>query len=145
MRDTILAMLDVGGPEFLLLIVLALLVFGPRRLPRIGRDVGAQVIRFRRTWEEFRRELEREVTLEDLEGTRRDVEELRAEFRREAAGSVSRKVGEGAPAADERAEISPTGSTATTRPAGPEEPAGSEPEAEPAGPGGGDASGPART
>ncbi len=75
-------MFDVGGPEFLFLVVLALLVFGPRRLPSIGRQVGGQVAKLRRSWFELRRELEREVGKEELDGVRDESRRLGGELRR---------------------------------------------------------------
>jgi sec-independent protein translocase protein TatB len=41
-------MLDIGAPEFLLLIVLAVILFGPERLPDLARKL-ARVIRYIRT------------------------------------------------------------------------------------------------
>jgi TatA/E family protein of Tat protein translocase len=54
----------VGGPEFLLLLVLALLLFGPRKLPEIGKSLGRALAEFRGATNEFRSSLEREVEVE---------------------------------------------------------------------------------
>jgi sec-independent protein translocase protein TatB len=59
-------MFDVGGPEFLFLLLLALLVFGPRRLPKIGRKLGGFVGEMRRSLADFRGNLEREVAYEEM-------------------------------------------------------------------------------
>jgi TatA/E family protein of Tat protein translocase len=60
---------SVGGPEILLIFVLALLLFGPRKLPEIGRALGKTVAEFRKATAEFRSTLEREVDMEKLKDT----------------------------------------------------------------------------
>lgn len=51
----------LGGPEIFLILVIALIVFGPRKLPEIGRSVGNMMNEFRRASNEFRRTVEEEV------------------------------------------------------------------------------------
>lgn len=60
---------SLGGPELILLLVLALLLFGPRKIPEIGRALGRTVGEFRKATAEFRATLEREVELEKLKET----------------------------------------------------------------------------
>jgi TatA/E family protein of Tat protein translocase len=38
----------IGGPELLLILVIALIVFGPRQLPEIGKSLGRMLTEFRR-------------------------------------------------------------------------------------------------
>ncbi len=59
----------IGGSEFLLLAVLALLLFGPRKLPQIGRSIGRALAEFRGATHEFKRGLEREVEAEQVRET----------------------------------------------------------------------------
>lgn len=49
-------MLGVGASEVLVILVIALLILGPERLPRVARDVGRVVGDLRRTSDEFREE-----------------------------------------------------------------------------------------
>ena len=49
-------MLGIGAEEFLLVLIVALLVLGPERLPRVARDIGRVVGDLRRTSDEFREE-----------------------------------------------------------------------------------------
>lgn len=51
----------LGGPEIFLILVIALIIFGPRKLPEIGRSVGNMMNEFRRASNEFRRTVEEEV------------------------------------------------------------------------------------
>ncbi|MBI4610278.1 MAG: twin-arginine translocase subunit TatB [Candidatus Rokubacteria bacterium] len=58
-------MLDIGFQELLLILVIALLVFGPKRLPELGRAIGRAMREFRRTSEEFRSTLETKLQLNE--------------------------------------------------------------------------------
>lgn len=57
---------SIGGPEILLIFVLGLLLFGPRKLPEIGRTIGKTLGEFRRATSDFTASLEREVALEKV-------------------------------------------------------------------------------
>lgn len=61
---------SIGGPEIFLIFILALLLFGPRKIPEIGRVLGKTVAEFRKATNEFRATLEREVEMEKLKETR---------------------------------------------------------------------------
>ncbi|HEX4823711.1 MAG TPA: twin-arginine translocase TatA/TatE family subunit [Candidatus Polarisedimenticolaceae bacterium] len=65
---------SLGGSEVILLFVIALLLFGPRRLPEIGRTLGKAMADFRRATNEFKTSLEREVELDSLKETKRAIE-----------------------------------------------------------------------
>ena len=57
---------SIGGPEILLILVLALLLFGPRKLPEIGRTLARTISDFRRATYDFRSSLEREIELDKV-------------------------------------------------------------------------------
>lgn len=61
---------SIGGSEFLLIAVLALLLFGPRKLPQIGRSIGRALAEFRGATHEFKASLQREVELEEIREAR---------------------------------------------------------------------------
>jgi TatA/E family protein of Tat protein translocase len=61
---------SLGFTEIAFVLVLALLLFGPKRLPEIGRTIGKGMAEFRRASNDLRRTLEREVQLDELEGRR---------------------------------------------------------------------------
>jgi sec-independent protein translocase protein TatA len=52
---------SIGGPELILIFVIALLIFGPRKLPELGRAIGRGIGEFRRAANELRDSLESEV------------------------------------------------------------------------------------
>ena len=51
----------LGGPELFLILVIALIVFGPRKLPEIGKNLGRMIGEFRRASNDFQRTIEQEV------------------------------------------------------------------------------------
>lgn len=74
----------VGGPELILILVLALLLFGPRKLPQIGRTIGKALAEFRSVTNEFKSTLDREVALKDLQETHQELKTTA----REVTGAV---------------------------------------------------------
>ena len=54
----------LGTTELLVIAVVALILFGPRKLPEIGRTVGKGIAEFRRASEDFKRTWEYEVDIE---------------------------------------------------------------------------------
>ena len=61
----VLLILDsLGTSELLLIMAVALIFFGPRRLPEISRKIGKAMAEFKRHSEDFKRTWEREVALE---------------------------------------------------------------------------------
>jgi sec-independent protein translocase protein TatA len=58
-------MFDIGLQEMLVIGVIALLVFGPSKLPELGRMVGRALREFRRASDEFRQTVETNLNLND--------------------------------------------------------------------------------
>ena len=57
---------SLGLPELLLIFIVALIVFGPRRLPEIGKTLGKALGEFKKATDDFKNTLEREVRVEEL-------------------------------------------------------------------------------
>lgn len=57
---------SLGVPELLFILVLALLVFGPRKLPEIGKTLGRAMGEFRRATSDLKRTLDVELSTEQL-------------------------------------------------------------------------------
>ena len=55
----------IGMPEMLVILVIALLIFGPRKLPELGKSLGRSLGEFRRASNELRNTLEEEVRVEE--------------------------------------------------------------------------------
>jgi Tat protein translocase TatB subunit len=56
----------LGGPELFLIFVVALIVFGPRKLPEIGKSLGKMMAEFRKASNDFRSTIESEVEAEKI-------------------------------------------------------------------------------
>jgi sec-independent protein translocase protein TatB len=53
--------MDLGFSELFFIGVLALIIFGPRKLPEIGRQVGRALAEFKRASNEFKAQIESEI------------------------------------------------------------------------------------
>ena len=60
-------MFDIGFQELVLILVIALLVFGPKNLPQLGRSMGRAMREFRRASDEFRSTIETNLQMNDLD------------------------------------------------------------------------------
>lgn len=56
--------MNLGPTEILVILVIALIVFGPRKLPELGKSLGSAMAQFRRASDDFKRSWEQEVELE---------------------------------------------------------------------------------
>ena len=63
----------LGMPEIILIFVVALLLFGPRKMPQIGRSIGRALGEFRRASNEFKRTIEDEVASDDIRDVAKDL------------------------------------------------------------------------
>jgi Tat protein translocase TatB subunit len=57
---------NIGFPELLIILALALLVFGPKKLPEVGRSIGRAVREFRRTSDEIKERIEEEIRVDEF-------------------------------------------------------------------------------
>ncbi|HYY57554.1 MAG TPA: twin-arginine translocase TatA/TatE family subunit [Pyrinomonadaceae bacterium] len=55
----------LGTTELLVIVVVALILFGPRKLPQLSRSLGKSLGEFKRASEDFKRTWEKEVALEE--------------------------------------------------------------------------------
>ncbi|MER3425634.1 MAG: twin-arginine translocase TatA/TatE family subunit [Thermus sp.] len=57
--------MNLGMPEILVILLIALLLFGPRKLPELGRSLGQSIREFKRGAQEIREELEKSVEVKE--------------------------------------------------------------------------------
>jgi len=57
-----ISMGNLGMPELIMIMVLALLLFGPKKLPEIGRTVGKALGEFKRASNDLKRSIEDEMS-----------------------------------------------------------------------------------
>ena len=72
-------MFNLGFPELVVVFTLALLLFGPRKLPEIGRSLGKSLNEFKKATNDLNRTWETEVVAEEQD-LRRTLSEQRADF-----------------------------------------------------------------
>jgi TatA/E family protein of Tat protein translocase len=59
----------IGFPELIIIFIVALIVFGPRKLPELGRSLGKSLAEFKRASNELRSTLEDEIRQEERRPT----------------------------------------------------------------------------
>lgn len=60
---------SIGMPELVIIFVIALIIFGPRKLPELGRSLGKSLAEFKRASNELKSTLEEEIRIEEQQRT----------------------------------------------------------------------------
>jgi sec-independent protein translocase protein TatA len=89
---------SIGMPELIIIFVIALIIFGPRKLPELGRSLGKSLAEFKRASNELKSTLEEEIRIEEQQ--QRSAETVKpavpapaASVPQEAAPPVAEPVG----------------------------------------------------
>jgi len=98
---SIMEAMNLGFPEMIFLFLFALILFGPKKLPEIGRQIGRALNEFKRASNEFKAQIEAEIAQIDVENNRQTI----LPPAQAPAGSVAS--GGRAPAEISAGEISP--------------------------------------
>lgn len=102
----------IGMQELIIIFVIALIVFGPRKLPQLGKSLGKSIAEFKRASNELRNTLEDEIRVEE---TRREIMEPIESIGREAREAVERAARE-ATEPSEAEEAAPEASSTSEAP-----------------------------
>jgi len=62
---------SVGLPELIIIFTIALIVFGPRKLPELGRSLGKSIAGFKKASNELKNTLDEEIRLEERRSAER--------------------------------------------------------------------------
>jgi TatA/E family protein of Tat protein translocase len=81
----------LGTTELLVILVVALVLFGPRKLPQLSRSLGKSLAEFKRASEEFKQTWEREVAMESVEKERETTRAMLPEDNSILGPSVGRE------------------------------------------------------
>jgi TatA/E family protein of Tat protein translocase len=89
---------SVGLPELIIIFTIALIVFGPRKLPELGRSLGKSIAEFKKASNELRNTLDEEIRSEEKRTTElqqppRQIEAPSTLTGTEHSGSVPRQNG----------------------------------------------------
>src|SRR5436190_19135395 len=92
---------SIGMPELIIIFMIALIIFGPRKLPELGKSLGKSLAEFKRASNELRNTLDEEIRMEERKSQERQEPPRVAEFHDTASptgtdhniGSVPRQNG----------------------------------------------------
>jgi sec-independent protein translocase protein TatB len=79
-------MFDIGYSELLVIGVVALVVIGPERLPRVARTTGLLLGRLQRYVGDVKADIRREMRLEELKALRNEAQQAMRDFERDLIG-----------------------------------------------------------
>jgi TatA/E family protein of Tat protein translocase len=79
---------SIGMPELLIILTIALIIFGPRKLPELGRSLGRSLSEFKRASNELKHTLDEEIRIEE----QRSAESQRAPEPTPTAGAEEPRI-----------------------------------------------------
>lgn len=68
----------LGMPEIIMIFIVGLLLFGPRKMPQLGRSIGRALGEFRRASNEFKRTVEDEVAAEEIRSVENEIRDIKS-------------------------------------------------------------------
>ena len=94
-------MFDIGFSELLVIGVVALVVIGPEKLPRLARTLGHLAGKLQRYVSDVKADINREIELEDLKKMRDSMQQAASDFQGNFAAEVNKTEAELKQAAEE--------------------------------------------
>ena len=64
---------SIGVPELIVILAIALLIFGPKKLPEVGRSIGKALREFRKTSDEIKEKIEEEIQADEFKDIKEEL------------------------------------------------------------------------
>jgi len=81
---------NIGFPELLIILAIALLIFGPKKLPEVGKSIGRAVREFRRTSDEIKERIEEEIRVDEFKEIKNELKkDITEEIKDEEGPKIS--------------------------------------------------------
>ena len=64
---------NIGLPELMVIMAIALLVFGPKKLPEVGRTIGKAIREFKKSTDEIKDKFEEQIRAEEFKSLQDDI------------------------------------------------------------------------
>ena len=77
---------SIGFQELIIIFAVALLIFGPKKLPEVGRAIGKALREFRRTTDEIKGKLEDEIQADDFKEIKTEINEFKKDLNKDDEG-----------------------------------------------------------
>ncbi len=78
---------NIGFPELIIILTIALLVFGPKKLPEIGKSVGKALREFKKTSDEIKSKIEDEIQADEIKSLGEDIKaDIKKEIKEDEEG-----------------------------------------------------------
>jgi TatA/E family protein of Tat protein translocase len=71
---------SIGMPELIIILVIALIIFGPRKLPELGKSLGKSLNEFKKASQDLQNTLESEIKIEEQKETQAKEKATEAKF-----------------------------------------------------------------
>lgn len=71
---------SIGMPELIIILVIALIIFGPRKLPELGKSLGKSLNEFKKASQDLQNTLESEIKIEEQKETQAKEKAAESKF-----------------------------------------------------------------